>query len=616
MKRAWLFGLGILVLYVASFFKMERWPTLPYGGDAWGYYAHLPSALIHGDIGTYDSTIAATAKYNPYMADPRVDKYGVRETPIGKYNIKYPVGVPMLELPFFGIAHLWAKNSSGTYPPDGFSRPYMMLAGLGAIFYVVLGLVLLWQILARYFPTATVLGVVLITALATNLFYFTVYNNVMSHPFLFFLHAALIWTTIRFWEQPGALRAAAVGAAAGMIAITRTQEVIAAIIPLVWGLTNWTSVRERLQFVATRWTWVAVAALAFAVALFPQLLYWKTVSGSWLYFSYQGETFDFRHPHIWGGFTDFKNGWLVYTPVMVFALIGVLRLRRFAPAASWPFWGFFPLHVYITYSWWCWFYINGFGSRPMVETYALMALPLAAFWQWGDQHAWKKALNWGILLFFAWLNIFQTWQLRQGILWSESGNRAHYMAIFGTLHPDRNALIAYDSGERQPDTTRLTPIRELAHLDFEDSTAAHLVTEPVFSGQYALQLTEEFSAELELAGDTLGVQPGDWLRLSVQAYVRGSDKMWNRDAMAMLSVEFTNAENRPIKTRGIRITSKIGNPDHSIWETGATDQWGEAAFLVKVPKNYRPDGRIKAFIWNPQQQKVVVDALRVGHWRE
>ncbi len=615
MKKTWFFGL-ILVLYTASFFTMGRWPTLPYGGDAWGYYAHLPSALIYQDIGTYDSTIAATAKYDPNMADPKADLYGLRETPLGKYIIKYPVGVPLLEVPFFGIAHVWANNSSGQYDPDGFSRPYMLLAGLGAIFYVVLGLLLLWQILARYFPTTTVVAVTLIVAFATNLYYFSVYNNVMSHPFLFFLHAALIWTTIRFWEQPGGLRAAAVGLAAAMIAITRTQEVIAAIIPVVWGLTNWTSVQERARFIALRWKWFAVAALAFFVALFPQLLYWKMVGGSWVYFSYQGESFDFRHPHIKGGLLDFRNGWLIYTPVMALALVGLLRLRRSIPAAWWPFWAFFPLHVFITYSWWCWMYINGFGSRPMVETYALLAFPLAAFWQWGEHHFFKKSLNWIALLFFIWLNIFQTWQLREGILWSENGNRAYYTAIFGTLHPDRNALIAYDSGERQPDTADLTLVRALAHLGFEDSTTVHHTAGPVFSGRYALQLAEEFNANVEMSGDTLDIHPGDWLRLSVQGHVSGADKIWNRDMMATLTVEFADAENRPIKIRGIRISSKIGNPNNSIWDTGATDQWGEAAFFVKVPKNYRPDGRIKVYIWNPQKQKLVVDDLRVTWWRK
>ncbi len=609
----WLLGV-IAVIYTASFFIMERWPTLAYGGDAWGYYVHLPATLIHGDVGDYETTIQATGKYEPYMVNPKIDMYGVRETPIGKFNIKYPVGVALLELPFFGIAHTWAHWSGGEYAPDGYSRPYMMLIGLGGIFYALLGLWLLWHILIRYFPRRTAVALVLIIGLGTNLYYFGVYNNVMSHAFLFFLHAGLILASIRFWEKPGSVRAAWIGVWLGMIAITRTQELMAAAIPVLWGISSWDSARERWQFFVRHWQWLAVAAVAFLVVLVPQLVYWKYVSGSWVYFSYKGETFDFRHPHIWGGLTSFRNGWLIYTPVMLFALLGLVRLRKAVPAAWWPFLVFFPLHLYITYSWWCWYYINGFGSRPMVETYALLALLLGAFWQWGSDFIWKKALNWSILVFFIWLNIFQTWQLREGILWSQDGNRAYYTAIFGTLHPDRDALIAYESGESQPGSN-IKFVQALAETGFEDSSSVYHISQPVFAGKFAFKSDEEFSPGLTIPGNTAGIQPGDRLRVSVQGFVPGADKIWDRDRLARLSVEFRGADDQVVRIRSMRISNKIGNPKNSIWETGETDRWGEAAFFVKVPSRFRTDGTIKVYIWNPQGQKLIVDDLKLALWR-
>ena len=606
---------AVAVLYVFSFFAGARWPSLPYGGDSWGYYAHLPSILIHGDAGSYDKTIAAVAVHDPHFVDPRIDLYGVRPTPAGKLAIKYPLGVAILETPFFAIAHCWSKWSGGKYPADGFSRPYMLLVGLGAVFYALLGLFFLWRLLARYFPPAAVPVLVLLLAFATNLYYFSVYNNIMSHAFLFFWHAALLCATASFWERPGLARAAAVGALAGGIAITRTQEIIAAVIPLLWGLSGWPSVRERWAFFRHNPQFPAAAAAGFLAVMAPQTYYWKFVSGRWVYFSYQGETFDFRHPHIWSGLTDFHNGWLIYTPVMVFALLGLFRLRRAVPAAWWPFWGFFPLHVFITYSWWCWMYINGFGSRPMVEAYALLALPLGAFWMWGAGHYAKKALNWIIFLFFCWLNVFQTWQLKEGVLWSQDANKAYYKAIFGTFHPGRDALIAWDSGEQQP-RGALARVRALVQEGYDDSTGVANVREPVHSGTFALRPDEEFSGGGEVATDSLDIRPGDWIRTGVYGYVRGSDKIWNRDQLAWLSLEFRNAEGKSIKTRGIRITSKIGNPKHSIWDTGDTDRWGEAAFFVKVPRNYQPGGKIMAYIWNPQRQKLLVDDLTLELWRK
>ncbi|TNE48815.1 MAG: hypothetical protein EP344_18435 [Bacteroidetes bacterium] len=609
----WLIAL-IGILYVAAFFIGNRWPTLAHTGDAWGYYAHLPSVLLYSDVGNYDKTIAATAANSPGYVDPRIDKYGIRTTPTGKYIIKYPVGVAILEAPFFGIAHILTKLDDGTYAPDGFSRPYMLWTGLSGIFYVLLGFFLLWKILNRYFPAAVSRTLILLLAFGTNLFYFSVYNNLMSHSFLFFLHAAVIWASIRFWERQTLINAVMVGAAVGFVAITRTQELIIAAVPVLWGLTGWSSVRERLLFFRQNWKWPAIAALAFFLTALPQLWYWKAVSGSWVYFSYQGETFDFRHPHIWQGLTSFRNGWLVYTPVMLLALAGLFRLRKVTPDAWWPFWVFFPLHLYVTYSWWCWYYINGLGSRPMVETYALLALPLGAFWTWGRQHAWKKVFNWAVFLFVVWLNIFQTWQLREGILWSENGNKAYYQAIFGTLHPDRNALIAYDSGERQPDEP-LFKVRDLAMLNFEDTTVESHTAELAFSGRSCLLATDEFSANALFTGDSRELKPGNWISIGCQAFVRKNDKIWDYYQMAMLTLEFTDREDNHIKSRRIRISSKIWNPDHSIWSTGDTDRWGEARFFVRIPRHFPADGKIKAYIWNPHHQKLYVDDLQVSLWQ-
>ncbi len=69
-------------------------------------------------------------------------------------------------------------------------------------------------------------------------------------------------------------------------------------------------------------------ALLFMLPIFPQLLYWKLVSGNWLFYSYGNEGFDFLHPHIFDGLFCFKNGWLSYTPIMLFGLIGIVLMHK------------------------------------------------------------------------------------------------------------------------------------------------------------------------------------------------------------------------------------------------------------------------------------------------
>ena len=62
----------------------------------------------------------------------------------------------------------------------------------------------------------------------------------------------------------------------------------------------------------------------------PQLLYWKTVTGNYLFYSYADEGFFFLNPQILKGLFSYRNGWLIYSPVMFFALLGIPFLYRYA----------------------------------------------------------------------------------------------------------------------------------------------------------------------------------------------------------------------------------------------------------------------------------------------
>ena len=117
----------------------------------------------------------------------------------------------------------------------------------------------------------------------------------------------------------------------------------------------------------------------------PQLLYWKTVTGNYLFYSYADEGFFFLNPQILKGLFSYRNGWLIYSPVMFFALLGIPFLYRYAKDFFLPVMLFFLLNIYVIFSWWCWWY-TGFGNRAMIDSYAVLALPLAAFIKWNSQN--------------------------------------------------------------------------------------------------------------------------------------------------------------------------------------------------------------------------------------
>ncbi|MCC6186375.1 MAG: hypothetical protein IT256_04405 [Chitinophagaceae bacterium] len=83
-----------------------------------------------------------------------------------------------------------------------------------------------------------------------------------------------------------------------------------------------------------------------------------------------------------------------------------------------------------------WWYGWGFGARPMVETYAILSIPLAALIAWlGTQKLVVKTFSVLVFGFFIWLNIYQTEQYSVGTIHGEYMNQKYYWRIWNKMHP-------------------------------------------------------------------------------------------------------------------------------------------------------------------------------------
>jgi hypothetical protein len=352
---------------------------------------------------------------------------------------------------------------------------------------------------------------------------------------------------------------------------------------------------------------IGVATIAFALVLVPQSIYWKTVSNEWWRYGYQGETFTWLRPHIWQGLFSFENGWFIYTPVMLFSIWGLFRLRRIAPQWVAPIVVFLPLYWYVIYSWWCWMYINGFGSRPMIDTYALLAIPLAA-WLASQKRLWIAGLLFGYL---AYLQAFQIWQFNRGIFWSERGNWAYYKATLGKTQPDEAILTAFESRETQAPND-LEKKKLLLQMVVSDSTSKDY---ELREGLPAFRLPEEYNLMQKVNNDTAKLVAGDWLRISTNAFIPKDAPVLSMDDVAKLVVDFSNSSGKLLKYRSIRVVSHIDNPRFSLWQTHGTGKWGEAAFFVMVPAGFETGSQLKAYIWNPQKQILLANNLKIEVWK-
>jgi hypothetical protein len=436
----------------------------------------------------------------------------------------------------------------------------------------------------------------------------------MAHGFLFFDYCLLLFLTERFYDRPTRSKALGIGLVVGLIALTRVPEVISLLIPLLWGINSKQALHERWLLFMRRPACLLLAGLGLGLAFSPQLGYWYYVSGQLYFNPYEGEGFNFLQPMIYKGWFDFSNGWLIYTPVMLFSLIGLFRLHRYAPGKLLPIALFVGLHAYVHYSYYAWTYFPGLGSRPMVETYPLLVFGLGACFAPLLQRRWATVGLILGLLFFTGLNLFQTWQMKKGVIWSERGNAAFYLETFGSLQPTWHSMVAFDTKERQPpDTAALLPAELLFREGFESPDLSYRSTRQVFQGQGALLPPDgDYTLTDQLALDNAKV--GDWLRISLHAYIPTADRIWNRDLGILLFAELQNTDGRRRKRRLMRPTSYIGNSDYSIWHAGTPGQWGEAAFFFRLPRRFEPGWHLRLYLRNPAGQRVYLDEVRVRRY--
>lgn len=333
MKKQSLLALIICYLVLAGthFLYYPKWKAETHEAtiswDVSGYYFYLPAFFIYQDVKELSFKDSIMQKYapTPYFGQ------AFEHEESGNYVFKYSMGQAILYLPSFVVAHAWA-SSSQAYPADGFSFPYQFMISMNALLFAFLGLLVLRKVLLRYFSDGVVALALLSVVLATNYLNYSAIDGAMTHNHLFTLYALLLYSSIRFYEKASYGWALSIGLLVGLATLTRPTELLTALIPLFWQLDflSRSAIAKRLAFFKQQLPKLGLAVVAVIAVGMLQLLYWKYTANEWIVYSYEDQGFSWLRPHFYAGLLSYKAGWLVYTPFMVFALMGfVFALPRF-----------------------------------------------------------------------------------------------------------------------------------------------------------------------------------------------------------------------------------------------------------------------------------------------
>lgn len=354
--------------------------------DGEGYYAYLPAVVIQGDA-SFETL--ADLRFGGEM--PSWAGFG-RCASTGRYVDIYGVGVSVMMFPFFLAAHLLTylfRSPAGwhrlNFPADGFSFFYQHAAGLSGMFYGLAGLAMLRRALRKWFSPGVTAATLTAILFGTNLLHYLSGESVLSHPYSFFLFAWILLIAVRL-HGDGSIRArdyVALGVAAGLVAAVRLPNALFLVVVPLYGLREHVDWTGRFLFLRQRLGWFVLAGAVACAVFFPQLMMWKFSTGRWWVNAYQAaypalELTRFARPRMLEVLFSLRGGVLFWSPVLVFALAGFVRMRRCCPEMLLPCIGYLLPTFWLVSSWHDWAFGGGFGHRGFVEGYVLLAFPMAA----------------------------------------------------------------------------------------------------------------------------------------------------------------------------------------------------------------------------------------------
>lgn len=452
-KPYWITIYTLVVVFVFMIFFQNYWRfwnadkgESPFMWDADQYYSYLPATFIYHDL---------DFKYTT--------RYWLVQAPNGKQVPKMTSGVAIMMAPFFLIGHKIAINQGDV--ADGYSKPYGDLVHYGSMFYTLVGLILLALVLRRHYSDAIVALTIGSLFFATNLFYYTLRDGEMAHSYSFFLVSLFLWLTVRWHENKKAIYFLWLGLTVGLASLVRPTEILIFLVFLFYKVHSVEDFKNKFREIVLSAMNIPLFLLGFFIMWGPQLIFWKIKTDNFFFFSYGSkEGFFWSDPQIFNMLFSYRKGLFVYTPLMLFAFIGLLFvLGRKTNDFKIPFIIYLVVNIYVLSCWWCWWYGGGFGMRSLVQAFAFLAVPLAAFYKYIFNLDFRNKMILGsvrivavfLITSFASLNIIQTYQYDHPadhrLLHYDSMSRDAYWRAFGKFDVTQDEYVKFEQELIHPD---------------------------------------------------------------------------------------------------------------------------------------------------------------------
>ena len=377
----------LLLLFLFSLPFLNPWVR----GDGVGYYAFARAPLIEHSLDfTRDYQHA-----NESFRGPRLDELGQPKsefrTPTGHLDNHFTTGPAILWTPFLLLAHagvLLARAMGSSVAADGFSTPYRLAMAFATAIYAFLGLLLAFRLARQYVEERWALLATISIWWASSLPVYMYFNPSWSHAHSAFTVSLFLW----YWHRTRSSRSLPqwllLAAIVGLMLNVYYANVTVLAVLVVEAVPQYLAAFRRVTLPGSSTSPRASAlfldhflfAIVVLLCLLPIFITRYIVYGNAFESGYIPlRDWLWRSPVLLSVFFSSNHGLLIWTPILLFSIIGLFLFWRREPRVGGPFLAaFLAFYLFIA----CypdWAGISSYGNRFFVSLTSLFIIGLAVF---------------------------------------------------------------------------------------------------------------------------------------------------------------------------------------------------------------------------------------------
>jgi len=475
----------VFIFLVVVSFKFNLWKSNKIVIDAPSYYTYLPAVFIYNDLKL------DFVDNNPSFFKDKIWYYKIEN---GNKLIKHPMGISVALTPFFLAGHVFTKITGA--PADGYSLIYQNSVTVGVWCYLFLGLFYLRKFLLHFFSEAIVAITLFSIVVSTNLLWYATFEALMPHAVSFALWSVCIYYFYSWLTTENNKHLYLFAALFGLSLLIRPLSITFLIYFILLGSIHYKGFVYFFHFFKRNLKAVFFSMLIAATIFSLQFFYWKYITGSFLFDVYMDEHFVFSSPQFFPFLFSFRKGFFIYTPVMLFSILGLITLFRKYKQFVIPTILLVIITVFLLSSWWAWSYGISWGMRPMIDYYSVLSFPLAGGLSYAFSYKRIKYFFGLLIIVFTLLNLFQTWQYKNALIHYDDMSREAYVKGFFQTKASAewyDLLKPYNWNRRIKGLPQITYSAEMLDT-ISASTAIYFRTPNFYYASVSVQADSMFAA--------------------------------------------------------------------------------------------------------------------------